>query len=180
MKAYKMVVAASIAGLLGGCTTPTLNAEQQARLAAADKIQAADRQVQQKIAESTQSNSRILQLIDRIERGGPGSDQGQAASQPTQADADREVAEAKDLLAARLRIDWRNGQADELLAKLAKQMGIPFKVVGARRPIAPVTVVSSNDSMGAILASVGKQVDRSADVVLNKTQKPAVLELRFK
>lgn len=84
------------------------------------------------------------------------------------------------LLDARLQIQWKNGSAEELLRTLAKQMGIPFKVSGEKKPLNPVSVVSENDSMGSILASVGRQIDRGADIVLNKTQQPVVLELRFK
>lgn len=84
------------------------------------------------------------------------------------------------MLDARLQIQWKNGSAEELLRTLAKQMGIPFKVSGEKKPLNPVSVVSENDSMGSILASVGRQIDRGADIVLNKTQQPIVLELRFK
>ena len=86
----------------------------------------------------------------------------------------------RDLLDSRLRIDWRNGSAEELLRSLAAQMGVPFKIMGEKRATAPVTIVSENETMGAILASVAKQIDRSADIVMNKTHQPIVLELHYK
>ena len=86
----------------------------------------------------------------------------------------------QDLLDSRLRIVWKNGPAEDLLRTLAQKMGVPFKISGEKRDLGPVSVVSENESMGSILASVGKQVDRGADIVYNKNQQPFVLELRYK
>lgn len=87
---------------------------------------------------------------------------------------------SNDMLDVRIRIDWSNGSAEELLRTLAKQMNVPFKVMGEKHKISPVSVNFENESMGSILAAVGRQIDRDADIVLNKSQQPPVLELRFK
>lgn len=179
MKAYTIFAAASLAALLGGCAAPGPTPEMLARLEAADKIQASDRLIQERLQESGKSIARTLSLIDRIERGGapaPAADQTPASYRA----AASAPAYAPDMLEARLRIEWTNGSAEELLAALAKQMGIEFRATGTRRALPPVTVVSSAETMRSILSSVGRQVDRGADVVLSKTSQPAVLELRYK
>jgi hypothetical protein len=185
MKAYTILVAASFATLLGGCATG-LTADQQARIAAAERTTAADREIQARLNESSSSIARTLQLIDRIERGGPGEQssgsqsRGARDAHDASASHSHSSSSGSSMLDARLKIQWRNGSAEELLSTLARQMGIPFKTIGARRALAPVTVVSTNESMKAILTSVGKQIDSGADVVLNKSHQPAVLELRYK
>lgn len=217
MKSLTVVSVAALAALLSGCAG-TLNIEQQAKLDAAERLQGADRLVQDRIAESAASIANTLQLIERIERG-PATPRGAAApvagapvaavpeaspaawpqSAPTAAGALTAAASAggrttavmpngpsvqsgyvADLMDSRLRIQWKNGSADELLRTLAKQMGIPYKAIGEKHAINPVTVVSENDSMSSILASVGRQVDQKADVVLNTSQQQVVLELRYK
>lgn len=205
MKAYTIVAVAVAAGLMGGCAS-TMTADQKARLDAAEHVLDADRMVQGKIAESTSSIASTLQLIERIERG-PANTQGVGAQAPagyaSQAGAPSgavnggaggsvpktavstngsamQTGVVSSMLDARLRIQWRNGSPEDLLRTLAKQMGVPFKVTGERRALPPISVSSENESMGWILAYVGKKVDNTADVVLNNTQQPAVLELRFK
>lgn len=180
MKAYTIFAAASLAALLGGCASSGPSPEMLARLQAADKTQAADRAVDEKLQESSKSIARTLALIDRIERGGspaPAADQTPAIYRAAGAAA---PAYAPDMLDARLRIEWTNGSAEELLSALAKQMGIQFRATGLRRALPPVTVVSSTETMRSILSAVGRQVDRGADVVLSKTSQSAVLELRYK
>lgn len=179
MKAYTIFAAASLAALLGGCASSGPSPEMLARLQAADKTQAADRAVDEKLQESSKSIARTLALIDRIERGGspaPAADQTPAIYRAAVA----APAYAPDMLDARLRIEWTNGSAEELLSALAKQMGIQFRATGLRRALPPVTVVSSTETMRSILSAVGRQVDRGADVVLSKTSQSAVLELRYK
>lgn len=181
MKAYTIFAAASLAALLGGCATSGPTPEMLARLQAADKTQAADRAVDEKLQESSKSIARTLALIDRIERGGspaPAADQTPASYRAASSAA--APAYVPDMLDARLRIEWTNGSAEELLSALAKQMGIQFRATGLRRALPPVTVVSNTETMRSILSAVGRQVDRGADVVLSKTSQSAVLELRYK
>jgi hypothetical protein len=205
MKAYTIMAVTVLAGLMGGCAS-TMTSEQKAKLDAAEHVLDADRMVQEKIAESTSSIASTLQLIERIERGpvaGPGASGQNGASAVPRAGSSSgsSMASAPNgsprtavstngsamqsgsvdgMLDARLRIQWRNGSPEELLRTLAKQMGIPFKVTGERRALPPISVTSENESMSWILSTVAKKVDNTADVVLNNTQQPAVLELRFK
>jgi hypothetical protein len=201
--------------MLAGCAS-TLSPEQQSKIDAAERLQGADRLVQERIAESTTSIANTLSLIERIERGAvnqriasgekvptstgsssvdsyvskssgamsvavqPKATSGHAGPAVVGVGPGMQAGYVNTMLDARLQIQWKNGSAEELLRTLANQMGIPFKVSGEKKQLNPVSVVSENASMGSILSSVGRQIDRGADIVLNKTQQPVVLELRFK
>ena len=193
MKVFTIGAIAMAAALLGGCAS-TLNAQQQAKVDAAERLTGADAIVQNRIAESSGSISKTLELIERIERGSSTSRVMSSNSVQSSAPLVNNNMPAKslmsgnqgmsgmgqDLLDARLRIVWKNGSAEELLRTLAQKMGVPFKISGEKRMLTPVSVVSENESMGSILGSVGKQVDRGADIVFNKNQQPFVLEMRYK
>lgn len=198
----KMVVLMGLAGFLAGCATG-MTPDQRAKLDAAEQVNDADRIVQARLMESTTSIANTLQLIERIERGNPAaqaqksvqarsvnSGQVQQAAQPRQptipsgavstSGGESQSGYGPDALDSRLRINWRNGSAEELLRNLAKQMNVPFKVTGERRALAPINIAFDSESLRSILAAVGRQVDRDADIVFNRSQPQPVLELRFK
>lgn len=200
MKFYTLIASAVTVSLLGGCANMMgmTTAEQQAKIDATSRTQNADRMVLDKLASSTESIAGTLQMIERIERGNPTTRstgaQASTMAQPPLTAQSSDVTTSKmsgsnvsgtpgyanDMLDTRLRIQWRNGSVEELLRTLAKQMGVPFKAIGELRATPPVTVVYENESMRSILSLVGRQIDREADIVLNKSQQPPVLELRFK
>lgn len=175
MKAYTMVAVASFAAVLTGCATNGLTAEQRAQLDAANKQTAADRWVQQRIAESSGKIERTMVLIDRIERGTGKPSQRERAAEPS-----AQPAKASSPLDARLNIRWQKGPADELLSQLAKQLGVGFKTTGQRKALPLVSVDSRSQRAEDVLRSVGRQIDSGADVVFDRSQQPAVLELRYK
>lgn len=178
MKAYSMVAVVGFAAVLTGCASGGLTAEQRAQVDAANKQTATDRWVQQRIAESGSKIERTMQLIDRIERGsGKASDRELAAEQSAQAARAPKVSSPLD---ARLNIRWSKGPADELLSQLAKQLGVGFKTTGQRKALPLVSVDSRSERAEDILRSVGRQVDSGADIVFDRAQQPAVLELRYK
>jgi hypothetical protein len=178
MKAYTMVAVASFAAVLTGCATG-LTTEQRTQLDAANKQTTTDRWVQQRIAESSGKIERTMELIDRIERGSPGkaNDRERAAEPVAGASAASKVSSPLD---ARLNIRWSKGPADQLLSQLAKQLGVGFKVTGQRKPLPLVSVDSRSERAESVLRSVGRQIDAGADVVFDRAQQPAVLELRYK
>lgn len=178
----KLGVIAAAAAFCAGCATGP-SAEMRDRQMAEASQSDVDRLVQRRLLEAAASIDGTLKLIERIERG---TDQGAGAtsaapgaSEPAAAPAVAS-APAVDPLSAKLRIVWKNGPADELLAKLAEQLGMGFKVSGAKKPLPMVSVDVNGTSARSVLEQVGRQIDRNADIVVSRASTPAVLELRYK
>jgi len=128
--------------------------------------------LQEHLAEATAKIGARLETIERLERGDPAA--AAHATALTQTPQARAIAAVSDPLQTRVHISW-NGPADELLRRLASQMGVKYRSEGVS-PNVFAQVDSANASAQEVLASVGQQLDGKADVVYDRSAQ--VLTLR--
>lgn len=72
-----------------------------------------------------------------------------------------------ELLSKSVKIGW-SGPVDELLIQLSMQLHVKYGEtnVKAGRPVPEVHVVAKTETVGALLADIGAQINKSADLVL--------------
>lgn len=141
-----------------------------------------DRLMQHRLLEAAASIDSTLKLIERVERGSAAtapSSNPHAPSSVTQPTGAQNSAQ-NDPLAVRLKIVWKDGPADELLGRLANQLGMEYKESGRKKTLPMVNLNVQGDSARAVFESIGRQITKDANIVLDRSQSPMVLELRYK
>ena len=170
---WTMAAAAAALAALSGCAMgPT--ADQQALDNQRAQQAQTDRMLQQHLAEATAKIGARLETIERLERGDPAA--GARAVALTQTAQARAMSQVSDPLQTRVHISW-NGPADELLRRLASQMGARYRSEGVS-PNLFAQVDSPNASAQDVLASVGQQLDGKADVIYDQNARVLTLRAR--
>lgn len=175
-----------VLGLVGCASQPT---PIDQRAVDANRQVETDRLVQSKLLESSESIDRTLRLIEGIERGPRNenrevksgvADAGASASKARTAPVEPQSGVVSDPLDTKLVVKWKNAPVDELLSRLAQQLGASLKISGNMAGKMPVVRMDTGagESMRRILEQVAAQLEGRADLIYNK--KNAVLELRFK
>lgn len=187
MQKFKVAIISTVlaAGLTGCANTGFGSANSQGAAGAQESTEVL---VQRKMMESAQNIEKTLKFIEKVERGVNPNEAGsklaagkdKPSSLPT-ADQIGAQASASSLLDAKVDVSWAKANADDVLKKLATQIGATYRVSGyAPASIPSVSYSAEKVTVRQALETVGKQVDTVADVVFIKTTYPATIELRFK
>lgn len=187
----KLAILTTVSLLLTGCasfkmTLPEFLNNDQTPVPLENKNQQQaelDRLMQHRLLEAAASIDTTLKLIERIEKGSTSSPQQAQAgkkSTPVASPTGSQNAGTGDELSVRLKIVWKDGPADELLAKLSSQLGFSYKETGKRKKLPLVSIDTNGETARVILERIGNQINQQADIVLHKNSNPATLELRYK
>lgn len=209
VKKVMLACSVSVVALVStGCgTQQTKAAAEQERLVVQQSD--TDRLVQKRLLDAATSIDLTLRFIEKIERGDQQEriagdfDEQRAAREkmgktaavsasPAQALASQNTPNTQksvkqaDLpgsspLDSRLRLSWTKGPADELLRRLAGQIGVGFQESGKKPQVSQkVSIKYENESAKNVLADIGRQLEGAADIAYVREAGVDRLELRYK
>ena len=182
MQAKKMIMLSTFIGVsfLSGCASMSGYNEKNNPQQQTSSDPGTEEMVNKTIADGTKRIQSTLQKIEKIERGVKPS-QVKADTSIVKSDNQKYEDDSSVVLNNYISLNWVKGNVDDLLKKIANQYGFKFEVSGKSFHGVPlVTVSTERSTLREVFTEIGRQIDKSADVVFIPNSAQPTLVLKYK